>query len=265
MKTFFKPFALTALFAASAWMYQDLPKVDLHVHIGFDPAGSLDQRYKSAANLAAQKGVTFGIAEEFTYPDRERNDALLLKCISEIKKYHMYLGLQVVRPGWTKLYSKAVIDQLDYVLCDALYFPDKEGKEIMIWSTQQVFSNPQDFMDRYVAYHLKVMSEPITVWVNPTLLPPSLAGRYDELWTEERMKTLINAAVKNNIAIEINSRYKIPNRKFLLLAKAAGAHFTFGSNQHNPALADIKWSVDMAKECGITKNDLFIPKRKIGQ
>ena len=75
------------------------------------------------------------------------------------------------------------------------------------------------------------------------------------------MKILIDAAVKNNIAIEINSRFQIPNKKFILMAKAAGAHFTFGSNQHDTAIGDINWSLAIANECGLKKTDFFIPKR----
>jgi len=35
-----------------------------------------------------------------------------------------------------------------------------------------------------------------------------MADRYDKFWTEERMDRVISAAKANNIAIEINNRYK---------------------------------------------------------
>ncbi len=44
------------------------------------------------------------------------------------------------------------------------------------------------------------------------------------------------------------------------MAKASEAHFTFGSNTHGPGAGDITWSIIMAKECGLTIDDSFIPK-----
>lgn len=124
-----------------------------------------------------------------------------------------------------------------------------------------VFNNAEDFMDRYVAYNLKVLAEPINIWANPTYLPISLEREYDQLWTADRMKILIDAAVKNNIAIEINSRFQIPGKRFIELARAAGARFTFGSNEHDTNIGDINWSRKMAKKCGLTNEDFFVPKR----
>ena len=37
------------------------------------------------------------------------------------------------------------------------------------------------------------------------------------------MDKVIQAAVKNGVAIEINARYKLPSEKFIRRAKAAGA------------------------------------------
>ncbi len=45
------------------------------------------------------------------------------------------------------------------------------------------------------------------------------------------------------------------------MAKAAGAHFTFGSNTHGLGAGDITWSLNMAKDCGLIGEDFFIPKR----
>jgi histidinol phosphatase-like PHP family hydrolase len=78
------------------------------------------------------------------------------------------------------------------------------------------------------------------------------------------MKKLIDAAVKNSVAIEINSRYKIPGEKFIKMAKAAGARFSFGTNQHGKGIGEIGWSVQMAEKCGLTREDFYIPERQIG-
>jgi hypothetical protein len=132
-----------------------------------------------------------------------------------------------------------------------------------IWVANSPLGEPQEFMELYVAHNLKILAEPISIWANPTFLPDVLKPRYDELWTDVRMKNLIDAAIKNNVAIEINSTFKIPSAKFIKMAKAAGARFTFGSNVHGEGAGDITWSINMANECGLTKDDFFIPTRKL--
>ncbi len=74
-------------------------------------------------------------------------------------------------------------------------------------------------MERYIKHHVQILNEPITIWANPTYLPKEIEHLYDKLWTEERMRTLIALAVKNNIAIEIQAESVYPRPKFLKLAK----------------------------------------------
>jgi histidinol phosphatase-like PHP family hydrolase len=103
-------------------------------------------------------------------------------------------------------------------------------------------------------------TEPIDVYVNPSFLPAVIAARYDELWTQERMTRVIDAAVKNGVAIEINARYRIPSERFLRLAKAKGARFTFGTN--NAGANDIgDWSYPLAmqKALELEWQDMFVP------
>jgi hypothetical protein len=261
MKNLLKSFGLVAVAISLNGSQNDPPKIDLHVHLTTRSGNTPMVRYEKAAALSKQMGVAFGIAEEIASNDVNRNEREILELASLIKKYPMYLGLQVNQPGWSILYSKKSLDNVDFIMEDALRFPDKDGRIRLLWYPDVVFNDPQDFMERYVEYNLLVLSESITIWVNPTFLPESLKKRYDELWTEKRMKKLIDAAVKNNIAIEINSRYQIPGKKFIQMAKAAGARFTFGSNQHDTNIGEIEWSVKMARECGLEKKDFFIPKR----
>lgn len=240
--------------------------MDLHVHLNY-AAQSLDNNaamaYKKASALSKEMGVVFGIAEEFATNNVRINDSLLLDRIALAKKNSLYLALQVARRDWPNLFSKEALNQVDYILADAMIFPNKYGQMLYIWVPGMPLGEPQEFMDLYVSHNLKVLSEPITILANPTYLPDTLISRYDELWTDARMKSIIDAAVKNNVAIEINSRFKVPNAKFIKMAKAAGAHFTFGTNQHGTGVGEINWSINMAKECGLTKKDFFIPKRQI--
>lgn len=243
----------------------DLPNMDLHVHLNY-AAQSLEDAaaaYENASALSKEMGVIFGIAEEFGTDNVRLNDSLFLDRLALAKKNSLYLGLQVARRDWPNIFSEETLDQTDFILADAMIFPNKEGRMLFIWVAGMPLGEPQEFMDLYVAHNIRVLSEPINIWANPTYLPDTLMSKYDELWTDERMKSLIDAAVKNNVAIEINSRFKIPNARFINMAKAAGARFTFGTNQHGPGVGEITWSINMAKECGLTKDDFFIPKRDL--
>jgi hypothetical protein len=264
MKSFLKTIVPAVIFLSSVCSYSEVPpKIDLHVHLTRSSGESPQIRYEKAALLSQKMGVVFGIAEEISNPDPKQYNGILLNLITQIKTFPLYIGLQVNERNWTSLYSKETLAKIDYIMADALIFPDKDGKVRRIWLPDFVPPDPQDFMERYIKHNLLVLSEPINIWVNPTFLPESLQQRYDELWTDKRMKILIDAAVKNNIAIEINSRYKIPSKKFIDMAKKAGAHFTFGSNQHDTHIGEIEWSVAMAEKCGLQKEDFFVPKRKL--
>ena len=243
----------------------DLPKMDLHFHLNFEgqSLADADKVYEKVAMRSKQTGVIFGIAEEFVNDDIKINDSLVLDRIRLAKKNSLYLALQVSRRDWQNIFSKEVLKKVDYILADALIFPDKDGRLMHIWYSDIQLGEPQEFMNRYGTHNLKILAEPVNIWANPTFLPEALRSRYDELWTDARMKTLIDAAIKNNVAIEINSIFKIPNARFIKMAKAAGAHFSFGSNTHGLGAGDITWSINMAKECGLTRDDFFIPNRDL--
>jgi histidinol phosphatase-like PHP family hydrolase len=159
------------------------------------------------------------------------------------------------------VFSKEAVAKLDYVLSDALTMPDKSGGWIKIWTPAFHCDDPQDFMDRYVDFHEEVMAkEPIDIMANPTFLPEALEPDYDKLWTEKRMRKIIDAAIRHHVAIEINSRYKVPRLPFLEMAKAARVKFSFGSNAHTAdAIGDIDYGVAMYRKLGLTLNEFFHP------
>jgi histidinol phosphatase-like PHP family hydrolase len=142
---------------------------------------------------------------------------------------------------------------------DALVIPDGNGNYERIWEQRYVLNNRSTFMDRYMDYHIEVLENGKSdILANPTFLPTCLAPEYYKLWTEDRMDKIIQSAVKNNVAFEINSIYQYPKKPFINMAKEAGAKFSFGSNGHQ--LREVKnyeYCLEMVKECGLTKDDFF--------
>lgn len=243
----------------------EFPKMDLHVHLNYEGQSLANAAnvYAKVASISKQKGVAFGIAEEFISDNKRVNDSLIRDRVELARKNSLFLALQVSRRDWQNIFSSDVLKKVDYILADAMIFQNKNGQMVRIWVNGSPLGEAQEFMDLYIAHHIKVLSEPINIWANPTYLPEIFKSQYDELWTDSRMKIVIDAAVKNNVAIEINSNFKIPNARFIKMAKAAGAKFTFGTNTHGLDIGEIDWSIKMATDCGLTKEDFFIPKRKL--
>ena len=58
---------------------------------------------------------------------------------------------------------------------DALTMPDKEGRPQRIFAPGYGVQDQQEWMERYVAFHLRVISkEPIDILANPTYLPEAI-------------------------------------------------------------------------------------------
>jgi len=236
----------------------DFPLVDFHVH----PNGNLTIE-EAVANLKSRH-MQCGIAE---HPGRRANivdDKSLLDYVERIHGFDAFAGLQPIDPGWHDMFSSEAIGKLDYVIMDALVIPDGKGRLERIWEQRFVLYNRSTFMDRYIDFHINVLENgKAAILANPTFLPTCLAPEYYRLWTENRMDKIIQCAVKNDVAFEINSVYQYPKSPFIKMAKAAGAKFSFGSNGHRlQEVTNYEYCLDMVKACALTMDDMFVVKPK---
>jgi histidinol phosphatase-like PHP family hydrolase len=160
------------------------------------------------------------------------------------------------------LTSPESIAAFDYCFTDAMTFTDDHGKRMRIWLPEEigVIPDAQEFMEMYVKRIVGVMHEPIDIYANATFLPDQIGSQYDKLWTPARMAKVIDAAIENGVAIEINARRSIPSPKFIKTAKAAGAKFSFGTNNADASLGALEYPIQMVKECGLVWQDIFVPK-----
>jgi len=163
---------------------------------------------------------------------------------------------------WVNMFSKQAISLFDYVFTDAMTFIDDKGQRIRLWIPEEVhIDDKQAFMEMYVNRILSLLNnEPIDIYVNATFLPEAIQGEYNELWTKERMQKVIDALVKNKIALEINARYRIPSPEFIKLAKQAGVKFTFGTNNSDINFGRLEYCLQMLTECGLMMQDMYLPK-----
>ena len=119
-------------------------------------------------------------------------------------------------------------------------------------------------MDRYLDFYLQIQTtEDLDVLAATAFLPTCLKDDYDSLWTEKRMQTLIDAAIENKVALEITQYYQRPTARFVRMAKAAGAKFTFGTNSRTEsAVGTIPYCIKLAQDCGLTAKDMWLPRRR---
>ncbi|UCC96939.1 MAG: DUF1080 domain-containing protein [Phycisphaerales bacterium] len=231
------------------------PLVDLHVHL----KGGLT--IEQALEKSRQTGITYGIAQNCGLGFPVTSDKGLIAYIKSLEGKPVFIGMQAEGREWVDLFSPEVIAQCDYLFTDAMTFTDNQGRRTRLWIPAEVhIDDEQEFMEMLVGKIETILNnEPIDIYVNPTFLPAVIAARYDRLWTRERMLRVIRAAVENDVAIEINARYRIPSPAFIKLAKEMGCKFTFGTNNPAADLGTCEYSRRMVTECSLTKGDMFIP------
>lgn len=250
--------ALPHLANAAADDSLDFPLVDFHVHLD-------NSSIAQVLPLSKERNVKFGIVEhagtkENKYPVVLSNDAELKGYLDMLGGKPVFKGVQAEWIDWMGCFSSELLGQLDYVLSDAMTIAGPDGRRMKLWERGAVIGEAQKFMDRYVDWHVEIMEkEPLDIFANLTWLPDAIASQYDTLWTQERMKKIIDAALKYGVALEINSSYKLPKLPFLKLAKEAGAKFSMGSNGRYPAMGRLDYSIQMAKAIGLTAKDMFTP------
>ena len=226
--------------------------------------------YQSAqdmVNKAETSGfVSFGILQNVSPRGIETNEDLQ-KFIDEVKNYPCYMGLKPAAPGWSKNFSKELIDQVDYILMDPQNMPNgnKYGDQMELKDFNCYIDDPEDFMKRNMEWYLKILNhedDPLDIFGWPLFLPLSIQREYYILWTQERMEQIIEAARKNRIALEINDLAHTPHAEFILMAKKAGVKFTFGSDTNDYRSFRLDYCKEVATLCNLTEDDFFIPVRK---
>jgi hypothetical protein len=210
---------------------------------------------------AAKTGINYGVAVNGGVDFPAKTDAALLEFLDTLQGKRVFAALQGEGREWHTLFSKSTLAKFDYVFSDALTFTDDSGRKLKLWLPETVggIADPQAFMEMYVKRIEGVMSEPIDIFVNPTFLPAVIAQQYETLWTEPRMRRVIDAAIKHGVAIEINNRYKIPSATFIRTAQAAGAKFTCGTNNADANIGRIDYCREMIHETGLKWQDFWVP------
>ncbi|MBN2632273.1 MAG: hypothetical protein JXR66_01875 [Bacteroidales bacterium] len=237
----------------------EFPLTDLHVHL----KGKFT--LEDAVIKSAAENINYGIAFNCGYKFPIHSDSQIDSVVSLMKNYpQFYMAMQAEGREWVNIFPEESRAKFDYIFTDGMTFTDAKGRRNRIWIKEETWiDDEQEFMDYLVGVIVKILNEePVDIYVNPTYLPAQMADRYDFFWTDERMDKVIDAAVKNNIAIEINNRYRIPSYDFLKRAKKAGAKFTIGTNNADENFSGAEYGREIIKKLRLSPQDFYQPVNK---
>ncbi len=237
------------------------PVIDYHVHL---KGWSKDKAMEHSRKI----GIYYGIAPNCGIGFPITSDEDIYKFIDTTRNMSSFMAMQGEGREWVETFSPEAREQFDYVFTDAMTFLDHKNRRTRLWMPDEVFIDidHEKYMDLIVDRIVKVLrEEPINIYVNPTFLPEAMMPDYDKLWTEYRIKKVIDVLAQRGIALEINARYKIPSETIIKAAKEAGVRFAFGTNNATPDMGKLEYCIEMMKKCGITPYDMFFPVVKSGK
>jgi hypothetical protein len=215
----------------------NVPLVDYHVFLRDG------MTLESALRKSRRDGIQYGITAE---AGTLKSDADADKWLRPLRNKPVFFALLTRDGEWTRRLSKSAAQEFDYVLADGRMRHD-EGSQLS--------------MDELVEQTVKRLdTEPIDIYAYATVLPASMPGKEEELWTESRMARLIEAAVRNKVAIELNSLAQSPSIRFIQIAKEAGCKFGFGTGNRTAAeLKRCEFGLSTVETCKLDWRNFYAP------
>ena len=234
---------------------RNFPVIDYHVHLkGFT--------MEEAHALSMNYGINYGIAHNCGIGFPITDDAGVRDFVESTRHLPFYFGMQGEGREWPATFSAESRHLFDYVFTDAMTFTDHKGRRTRTWIREETFIDIpfEQYMDLIVDRIITVLqTEPIDIYVNPTVLPPAMQVEYDRLWTKERYEKVLKVLKDKNIALEINASYNTPNLEIIRAAKAAGIKFAFGTNNGNRNIGKLEYCLEAIEACSLTESDLWFP------
>ncbi|HEX4164646.1 MAG TPA: family 16 glycoside hydrolase [Bryobacteraceae bacterium] len=137
----------------------------------------------------------------------------------------VFCALQATNGDWTSTISQKTATQFDYILAD--------GR--------------RDSLNQIIK---RLDIEPIDIYTYPTRLTLD----------PEAQRRLIDALVRNKVALELNTNDRLPGQAFIQKAKQAGCKFAFGTG--NRTVAELKrceYGLEMVAACQLDWHNFFAP------
>ena len=221
----------------------NVPMVDYHVYL----RGGMS--LKDALRKSRHDGIQYGVTASISVV---KNDAGAERWLNPLQGKPVFFAFDIGTGSWKRAISVNTARQFDYILGDS-----------RTWKSTQAASlnDPQEFLDSLIDQTVeRLNAEPIDIYSHATCLPAKLQPQANELWTEARQAKLIDALVKNKVAIELNSLDQLPGQAFLQRAKQAGCKFAFGTaNQTAAELKRCEYGLEMVHQCNLDWRNFYSP------
>lgn len=232
----------------------NVPMVDYHVFLR--PGMTLED----ALRKSRKDGIQYGI----TVTSKNVKDEVATKrWLDNLSERPVFCALYAADSSWTRTISPKTARRFDYVLADSRTWMNSRNRPVRLWLADEAkgITNRQAFSDSLVDQTVeRLNSEPVDIYAFPTYLPAAMRAEADQLWTERRTTKLIDALVKNQVAVEINTRDQLPSPAFLELAKQAGCKFAFGTaNETSEELKRCEYGLQMVETCKLDWHNFFAP------
>jgi histidinol phosphatase-like PHP family hydrolase len=244
---------------------------DLHVHTDMSDG---DLPLEEVVAIAAERGVTVGIADHVSTRNKERfvaTEAQLRRYQEAVSGQPVFLAAEFC---WCDPFAAQMpaelMERFDYRIGSNHGFALPDGTMGSPWWSELPATwadRPQEVMEVMVANLCDlVRAMPVEIVAHSTFMPKAfltLDPDPDVWWTEEREDRYVEALAGSGVALEISNRYRLPHDRVLRKAKQAGIRFALGSDGHSrQQVARLEWAVETARRIGLTDADMFVPERK---
>lgn len=238
-----------------------LDLTDYHIHL----RGGMTA--EKAVERARLTGVRSGVLENAGRDWPLSSNAEIAKFLDGVEAVNATLpleervrvGIQVNDRDWFNKIDPKLYRRLDYILADTMIMGvDATGKPQKLWLLPKIYSaDPDNWFQRYFNHCMTVVDEPIDILANPTYLPQFIADQYDKYWTKDKMRRLIQKAIDNDVALEIQAESEFPKPAFIEMALEMGAKLTFGSNNFDDKLKDTSAWKNAVDRFGVKNETLW--------
>jgi putative hydrolase len=236
-------------------------KMDLHIHTNFsDGKITIPQLLK----IIKVKNLTLAaVTDHYSEYIRMKNRIFgneIVGYLDALKSRGLVRGVEV------EIFSdgSVSISQQRSKMCDVILGGIHSLNGINFWRDSQPILNPTKYVDRVrVALEAGMESRVIDVLVHVTWLPETIRSEANTLITREWMKSLIDTASDNEVAIELNGAWEVPSVEFVRLCLKQGVKVSVGSDAHTvKEIGNVTYPLKILNIVEANVEDLFIPKVK---
>lgn len=232
-------------------------RTDLHLHSTFSD-GRADVPTMVAA--AQRAGFQIAISDHYSDPYGMIGDERLSRYLDTLEQYPIYRAVELDL-GNELAMSTENRARLDYCVGSLHGVLGEDGKPLR--PDRNSRESMRRYMDTAVAQIVRGFRTGIHSMIgHPTFLPELPHQGQEELWEPHYRRSVIEAALETGVALELSTRYPVPNPTLVREALDAGVRFAVASDGHGPeAVGAISRARQLIEQFNIPADRFFLPER----